>query len=70
MFYLNPTGCTIFFFLEKFFALHVLDVTCIHRQEHNCSVQPWVFFMVLVCLFHGAGTGVGTLCHFSTVSWI
>jgi hypothetical protein len=25
--------------------------------------------MVLVCLFHGAGTGVGTLCHFSTVSF-
>jgi hypothetical protein len=24
--------------------------------------------MVLVCLFHGAGTGVGTLCHFITVS--
>jgi hypothetical protein len=23
----NPTGCTIFFFLEKFFALHDLDVT-------------------------------------------
>jgi hypothetical protein len=40
MFYSNLTGCTIFFFLEKFFALHVSDVTCIHRQEHNCSVQP------------------------------
>jgi hypothetical protein len=25
--------------------------------------------MVLVCLFHGAGAGVGTLCHFSTVSF-
>jgi hypothetical protein len=25
--------------------------------------------MILVCLFHGAGTGVGTLCHFSTVSF-
>jgi hypothetical protein len=25
--------------------------------------------MVLVCLFHGAGTGVGTLWHFSTVSF-
>jgi hypothetical protein len=25
--------------------------------------------MVLVCLFQGAGTGVGTLCHFSTVSF-
>jgi hypothetical protein len=30
----------ILFSLEKFFALHVSDVTCIHRQEHNCSVQP------------------------------
>jgi hypothetical protein len=27
------------------------------------------FFVVLVCLFHGAGTGVGTLWHFSTVSF-
>jgi hypothetical protein len=40
MFYSNPTGCTIFFFLEKFLALHASDVTCIHRQEHDCSVQP------------------------------
>jgi hypothetical protein len=24
---------------------------------------------VLVCLFHGAGTGIGTLWHFSTVSF-
>jgi hypothetical protein len=40
MFYSNPTGCTIFFFLEKFLALHVSDATRVHRQEHNCSVQP------------------------------
>jgi hypothetical protein len=41
MFYSNPTGYTVqFFSIEKFFALHVSDVTCIHRQEHNCSVQP------------------------------
>jgi hypothetical protein len=25
--------------------------------------------MVLLCLFRGAGTGVGTLCHLSTVSF-
>jgi hypothetical protein len=35
----------ILFSLEKLFALHVSDVTYIHRQEHNCSVQP-CFFMV------------------------
>jgi hypothetical protein len=40
MLYLNPTGCTILFILEKFLALHVSDVICIHHQEHNCSVQP------------------------------
>jgi hypothetical protein len=40
LFYSNPTGCTIFSFLEKYFALHVSDVTCIHHQQHNCSVQP------------------------------
>jgi hypothetical protein len=27
-------------FSWKVFALHVSDATCIHRQEHNCSVQP------------------------------
>jgi hypothetical protein len=27
------------------------------------------FFMVLVCLFHGAGTGVGTVSQFSAVSY-
>jgi hypothetical protein len=32
MFYSYPTGCTIFFFLEKFFALRVSDVTYIHRS--------------------------------------
>jgi hypothetical protein len=26
-------------------------------------------FIILVCLFHGAGTGVGTVCHYSTVSF-
>jgi hypothetical protein len=40
MFYSNPTGCTILFFLETFLAQNVSDVTSIHRQEHNCSVQP------------------------------
>jgi hypothetical protein len=60
MFYSNPTGCTTLFNLEKFLALHVSDVICIHHQEHNCRVQPG-FFKVLVCLFHGASTGVGTL---------
>jgi hypothetical protein len=128
MFHSNPIGCTIFFFLAKFLALHVSDVICVHHQEHNCSVQPWGFFYlwktevlvssgvevyfmlilcvlvfqnlvwylcvglclkslfwycvvlmcglsvdsllccicvltVLVCLFHRAGTGVGTLWH-------
>jgi hypothetical protein len=43
MFYSNPTGCTILFFLAKFLALHVSDVICIHHQKHNCSVQPYVF---------------------------
>jgi hypothetical protein len=42
MFYSNPTGCTISFILEKFLALHVSDVTCVHHQEHNCSVQVLV----------------------------
>jgi hypothetical protein len=45
MFYSNPTGCTIFFFHEKFLALHISDVTCVHRQEHNCSVQPQAFLL-------------------------
>jgi hypothetical protein len=27
-------------FFFKFLAQHVSDVTYIHRQEHNCSVQP------------------------------
>jgi hypothetical protein len=27
-------------FVEKFSALHVSDVTCIHGQQHSCSVQP------------------------------
>jgi hypothetical protein len=42
MFYSNPTGCKIFLFLEEFLALHVSDVTCIHRQgttvvySHKC----------------------------------
>jgi hypothetical protein len=39
MFHSNPTGCTIFFSLEKFLALHVSDVICIHHQEHNCRLK-------------------------------
>jgi hypothetical protein len=38
MFYSNPTGCTIFFFLAKFLALDVSDVICIH---HHCTQQLW-----------------------------
>jgi hypothetical protein len=44
MFYSNPTGCTIFFFLEKFLALHVSDITCVHRRDHNCSVPMAVHY--------------------------
>jgi hypothetical protein len=40
IFYSNPIGCTIFFSLEEFLAEHVSDSTCIHPQDHNCSVQP------------------------------
>jgi hypothetical protein len=36
------------------------------EAQLQCAIG---FFMVLVCLFHGAGTGVGTQCHFSTVSF-
>jgi hypothetical protein len=32
-------------------------------------VDSFCVLMVLVCLFHGVGTGGGTLCHFSTVSF-
>jgi hypothetical protein len=36
------------FFLKSFFLLHFSDVTCIHRQEHNCSVQPWLYTTVVL----------------------
>jgi hypothetical protein len=33
-----------------FLALHVSGAICTHPQEHiNCSVQPWVYVMILVC---------------------
>jgi hypothetical protein len=32
-------------------------------------VDSFCVLLVLVCLFHGVGTGGGTLCHFSMVSF-
>jgi hypothetical protein len=59
MFYSNPTGCTIFFFLEKVFSS-----TCFGSIVSSTTAvySHRFFFMVLVCLFHGAGTDVGTVC--------
>jgi hypothetical protein len=61
------------FFLKSFFALHVSDVTCIHRQERNYSVQAWVlyrwktevlvssgvevYFMLILCESHCEQSG-------------
>jgi hypothetical protein len=36
MFYSNPTGCTIFFFLAKFLALHVSDVIAAILYNKTC----------------------------------
>jgi hypothetical protein len=60
MFYSNPTGCTIFFFLEEFLAQHVSDVTA-SIVSITTVVYSHRFLWFLVCLFQGAGTGVGTL---------
>jgi hypothetical protein len=40
MFYSNPTECTIFYVLENFISSTCFGRHSIHRQEHNCSVQP------------------------------
>jgi hypothetical protein len=63
MFYSNQTGCTIFFFLENFLALHVSDVTAYIVRSTTVVYSHIFFFIILVCLFHGVGTGVGAVCR-------
>jgi hypothetical protein len=53
MFYSNQTGCTIFFFLEKFFALHVSDVTCIHHSFISFIIYLHSIDPVLVTITSG-----------------
>jgi hypothetical protein len=46
--------------------LYCVVLICGLFVDSFCAV--FVYLQFLVCLFHGAGTGVGTLCHCSTVS--
>jgi hypothetical protein len=46
-------------FFAKFLALHVASII---RSTIIVYINRF-FFMVLVCLVHGAGTGVGTFCQ-------
>jgi uncharacterized membrane protein len=50
MFYSNPAGCTIFFLLEKFFALHVPDVTA-SIVRSTTVVHSHRFFLWFWCVY-------------------
>jgi hypothetical protein len=56
-------------FSWKVFLLYMFRMSHTSIVRSTTVVYSHRFCMVLVCLFHGAGTGVGTLWYFSTVSF-
>jgi hypothetical protein len=70
MFNSSPTRCTLYYlFLSWQRKLYVFRVLFAPIIRNTTAAYSHRFCMVLVCYSIGAGTGLGHLKHFSTVSY-